>query len=166
MFHSRTLRQNLRHKSFWNPQISFSVSHHQLPIFDCCPYRFNLLRCSASCRPSRTWITFNRLLTIFEVFTPHFYLYCTHRIIYENLLNHLKVSGEECSRLTQNLMQIRCYSLSHVQCDSHTVHELPEGHPLPPLTSSEVVSVHARTFQSTLLGCQVTSMLHKQFSLQ
>ena len=49
---------------------------------------FNFLRCSAYCRPSRTWITFDRFLTIFKAFVPHFYLCCTHCIIPKSLLNH------------------------------------------------------------------------------
>ena len=47
------------------------------------------LRCSACCRPSRMWITFHRFLTVFEVFVPRFYLYCTHCIVPESLLNYL-----------------------------------------------------------------------------
>ncbi|XP_075860103.1 solute carrier family 38 member 6 isoform X4 [Microcebus murinus] len=34
------------------------------------------------------WITFNRFSTIFQAFVPHFYLWCTHCIIPESLLNH------------------------------------------------------------------------------
>ena len=49
------------------------------------------------------------------------------------------------------------YSLSHFECDGHTVHMLTQWHLLPPLTKyNEVVIVHTRAFQSTLLGCQVT----------
>ena len=66
---------------------SHTVSCRSLLIVDCSPYMFNTLRCSACCRPSRMWITFNRFSTIFEAFVPHFYLCCTLCIIPENLLN-------------------------------------------------------------------------------
>ena len=58
------------------------------------------------------------------------------------------------------------YWLSHFECDSHTVHMLTQQCLLPPVTSttSEVVIVHTWAFQSTVLGCQVTSVRHKQFS--
>ena len=56
--------------------------------------------------------------------------------------------------------------LSHFECDGHTVQMLTKRCLPPPLTStSEVVIDHACAFQSTLLGCQVTSMSHKPFSL-
>ena len=45
---------------------STSSSHCQLLTFvDCSRYLFNILRCSACCRPSRIWITFNRFSTTF-----------------------------------------------------------------------------------------------------
>ena len=69
---------------------STSSSHCQLLTFvDCSLYRVNILRCCACCRPSRTWITFQRFCTIFEAFVPHFYFHCTHCIIPGSLLNHL-----------------------------------------------------------------------------
>ena len=88
--HTEIFLENLRHNSFLNPQISFQFSHFPLPIFvDCSLYMFNTLRCSACCRPSRMWITFNRFLTIFEAFVPHFYLCCTNCINPKSYLNHL-----------------------------------------------------------------------------
>ena len=78
-------------REFFGIPRSASSSHtaNQSPIFvDCSPYMFNILRCSAHCRPSRTWITLNRFLAIFEAFVSHYYLCCTHRIIPECLLNH------------------------------------------------------------------------------
>ena len=58
------------------------------------------------------------------------------------------------------------YSLTHFECDSHTVHTLIQQCLLPPLTKySEVVIVHARAFQSILLGCQVTVVVCKMFPL-
>ena len=50
--------------------------------------------------------------------------------------------------------------------DSHTVHMLTQVASTTPTDwYSEVVIVYARTFQSTLLGYQVTLMLCKPFSL-
>ena len=48
---------------------------------------FNILRCSDCCRLSRTWITFNRFSTLFEVFVTHFYLPYTHCIFPESFQN-------------------------------------------------------------------------------
>ena len=45
-------------------------------------------------------------------------------------------SMEECSSLTQNLTDSLLYSLSHFECDSHTVHMLTQWHLLPSLTST------------------------------
>ena len=55
------------------------------------------------------------------------------------------------------------YSRSHFECNGHTGHTLTQGLLPPPLTNkySEVVIVHTCASQSTLLGCQVTSMSHK-----
>ena len=57
------------------------------------------------------------------------------------------------------------YTLSHFECYGHTVHMLTQWHLPPLLTYSEVIIVHAWAFQSTLLGCQITSLLHKPFLL-
>ena len=65
---------------------SCTVNGQSLLIAACCT--FNIVRCSACCRPSRTWITFNRFSTTFEAFVPHLYLCCTHCIAPESLLNH------------------------------------------------------------------------------
>ena len=55
------------------------------------------------------------------------------------------------------------YSLGHFEC-GHTVHMLTQQH-LYTDQYSEVTTVHACAFQSTLLGRQVTSMVCKLFSL-
>ena len=75
---------------------------------NCSPYMFNILRCFACCRPSRTWITLNRFLIIFEAFVPHFYLCCTYCIVPKSLFIIQIVSMVEYSSLTQNSMQICC----------------------------------------------------------
>ena len=59
------------------------------------------------------------------------------------------VSMKECLSLMQNLMQIRC-SLSHVECDSHTVHKLTQQHLLPPLTSRVKSSLFTHAHSSPL----------------
>ena len=167
MFPAKSLYQNLRHSSVWNPQISFQFLRCQPPIFvNCSRYMFNILRCSACCRPSRPWITFSRFSTIFEAFVPHFYLCCSYSIVPESLLNHLNSFHGGMFRLNAKFdSDLLFYSLSHFECDSHTVHMLIQQHLLPPTDwYSEVILVHACTIQSTLLGCQVTSMSHKPFS--
>ena len=75
-----------RTHSVWNPQISCWFSPCQSPISaDCSPYTLSTLKGSACCRPSRTWVTSNRFLIVFEMFVRHFYLCCTHYIISESL---------------------------------------------------------------------------------
>ena len=142
--HVKTLRQNLGHSSFWNPQISFYFSHCQLPIFvDCSPYMFNTLRCSTCCRPSRMWITFNRFLTIFEAFVPQFYLHFTHYIIHKSLLSPLNSFMEECSSLTQNfLFNFNFLLLFNYSCVAFL--PIPPPHPSqtpvpPPLPPSPLI---------------------------
>ena len=99
-------------------------------------YMFNILGCSACCRPPRTRITFNRSLTIFEVFVPHFYLHCTHYMVSEILLSHLIVSKEKCSNLTQ------------IWC--RVVALLTQWHLPPPLTSAVKSSSFTRVHSSPL----------------
>ena len=55
------------------------------------------------------------------------------------------------------------YSLSNFDCDGHTVHMLAELAPTD--WYSEIIIVYTCAFQSTLLGCQVTSVLRKPFCL-
>ena len=117
--------------------ISFQFSHCQSLIFvDCSPHTFNILRCSA-CSPFRMWITFKRFSAIFEAFTPHFYLHRTHCIIPESLLNH---PNSFCGGMFELYAKFDAdsllYSLSHFQCNGHTVHMLTQQHLPPPLTST------------------------------
>ena len=58
------------------------------------------------------------------------------------------------------------YSLCHFEYDSYTVHMLTQECLPPPLTSAVKSSLFTNAhFQSTLLGCQVTSVLRKLFLL-
>ena len=67
------------------------------------------------------------------------------------------VSVEECSSLMQNLMQICCSTCSVILNGTAThIHAHSMVSTAPTDYYSEVVIVHACTFQSTLLGCQVT----------
>ena len=72
------------------------------------------------------------------------------------------VSVEECSSLVQNSMEIYCFTCSFWM---QWPHMLTQQH-LPPhwlvQWSCHCSRMH---FQSILLGCQVTSMSHKLFSL-
>ena len=98
---------------------SHTASRQSLLIVAC------ILRCSACCRPSRTWITFNNFSTIFEAFVPHFYLCCTLCIIPESLLNHPNsFRGGTFKLNTKSDADSLFYLLSHFECDSHTVHTL------------------------------------------
>ena len=57
------------------------------------------------------------------------------------------------------------YSLSHFECDGHTELMLTQHHLPPPLTSTVKSHCYTCAFQSTFLGCQVTLMSCKPFSL-
>ena len=53
------------------------------------------------------------------------------------------------------------YLLSHVECDSHTVHMLSQWRLLSPLTSTVNLSMFTHEHSRLpLLGCQVISILH------
>ena len=75
------------------------------------------------------------------------------------------VSTEERSSLTQNLMWI-CWSTQSFWIRwPHSTRAHSMASTAPTDSYSEVGIVHVSTFQSTLLGCQVTSMSCKLFSL-
>ena len=116
---------------------------HCSPIFvDCSLYTLNILRCSACCRPSRTWATFKRFLIIFEAFVPHFYLFCAHCIIPQNLLNHPNSLCRGMFKLNTKFdADSLLYSLSHFECDGHRVHILTQWCLLLPLTSTMTSSL-------------------------
>ena len=109
--HAEILHQNLRHSSFWNPQITCSFSHCPSPIFvDCSLYTLNILRHSACCRPSRTDLhSFNRFSTTIETLLPHF-IVCTALIATSLKAFHIiqVVSVEEYLNSSQNLVEIHC----------------------------------------------------------
>ena len=76
------------------------------------------------------------------------------------------VSTEECSSLTQNLMQICCSTCSVILNVTATQFTCSlSGTTAPADWYSEVVTVRACSFRSTPLGCQVTSMSYKPFLL-
>ena len=83
------------------------------PIFvDSSPYMFNILGCSACCRPSSTWTTFNRFSTIFEAFVPHFYCVTLIASPTKALWITQISSTKEHLILMQNSMQICCSTCS------------------------------------------------------
>ena len=83
-----------------------------LIFVDCSIYAFNLFRCPVYCWLSRTWISFNKFLIIFEVFVPHFICAALIGLSPEVFWIIWVVSIEKCSSLTQNVMQIRCSTCS------------------------------------------------------
>ena len=84
-----------------------------------------------------------------------------------DLLNHLNRLRWGMFKLTSKFgADSLLYSLSHFECDGHTVHVLTQWHLLPPTDEhSEVIIVRACALQSSLLGCRVTGMLRKPFLL-
>ena len=153
---------------FWNPQISFQFLHCQSPIFvDCSLYKSNILRGSTCCKASRTRVTFNRLLTIFEAFVPHFYLCCIHCIIRKSLLNHLNSFQRGMFRLNAKFdVDSLLYSLSHFECEGHTVHMLTQWCLSSPLTSTVKSSLFIHVHPSPLsLAARLHRWSPKLFSL-
>ena len=111
------------------------------------------------CRPSKTWITFNRFLTIFEAFLPHFYLHCTHYNIPESLLNHPNSFHRGKFKLNTKFdADLLLCSLSHLECNGHTVHMLTQGHLPPPLTSIVKSSLFTHVHSSPL---SLAARLHR-----
>ena len=97
------------------------------------------------------WISFNRFLTIFEVFVPHFYLHCIHCIIPKSLLNHLNSFCGGTFKLKAKFdADSLLYLLSHFECDSHTAHMLTEWRLPPPLTSTVKSSLFTHVHSSPL----------------
>ena len=81
------------------------------------------------------------------------------------LLNHLNSFHGGMFKFNAKFDADLLFSLGHFECYGHTVHTLTQRHLLPPLTSTSEIAVHTGVFQSTVLGCQVTLMLHKSFLL-
>ena len=128
---------------------SHTVSHQSLSIATWT--RFNILRCSACCRPSRTWITFNRFSNIFEAFVTHFYLCCTRCIVPESLLNYPNSFCRGMFKLKTKFDadSLLCL-LSHFEHNSHTVHMLTQGYLVPPLTTTVKLSLFMHEHPSLL----------------
>ena len=112
---------------------------------------FNILRCSACCRPSRAQITSNKFSTIFEALVPHFYLRCTHCIVPESLLSHLNsFCGGMFKLNTKFGADPLLYWLSHFECDCDTVHMVTQWPLPPPLTGSVKSSLLTHVHSSPL----------------
>ena len=112
---------------------------------------FNILRYPACCRPSRTWITFNRFSIIFEAFLSHFYLHCTHCIIPKSLLKHPNSFCGGMFKINAKFdADLLLYSLSHFECEGHIVHMLTQWHLPPTLTSTVKSSLFTHAHSSPL----------------
>ena len=86
---------------------------------------------------------------------------------HRGLLNHLNSFHRGMFKLNAKFdADSLLYLLSLFESYGHTVHMLTPWCATPTDKDSVIVIVHACTFQSTLLGCQVISMLRKLFSLQ
>ena len=66
------------------------------------------------------------------------------------LLNHLNRFFEGMFKLNTNLMQIRCSTCRHFECDSHIVHVLTQQQLPPPLTSTVKSSLFTHAHSSPL----------------
>ena len=143
-------------------QYLFFALSYSLIFVDCTPHTFTILKCSACGRPSRTWITFNRFLTIFEAFVPHFYSYSTHFIIPESLLNNPNsFCGGKFKLNSKFNADLLFYSPSHLECNGHTVLMLSQWCLWPPLSSivksSLFIHVHSspHSLDARLYQCHV-----------
>ena len=131
---------------------SHTVSHWSVMIV-ACPCQHSQVFCLL--QAFHTWTTFNRFSTMFEAFVQYFHLsfliVSSHCIKWKPTWIIWIVSMEECSNLTQNLMQIICiYMLSHFECNGHTVHMLTHQHLRPPLTSTVKSSLFMHVHSSPL----------------
>ena len=139
---------------------------HTVQSVDCSPYMFNILRCPICCRPSTVWITFNGFLTIFDVFVPHFYLYCTHCIVLRSLLNHPNsFLGGVFKFNTKFDLDLLLYWLSHFECDGNTGHILTQWCLLPPLTRTVKLSLFIHAHSSPLFLAARLHQCHANCSL-
>ena len=94
----------------------------------------------------------------------HSYLHCTPCIIPESLLSHPNSFFRGMFRLNTKFdADSLLYSLSHLECNGHTVHMLTQWCLLPPLTSTVKSSLFIHVHSS--LGCRVTLMSCKPFLL-
>ena len=133
------------------PRSAFSSYTVSCQSFWLQPYLFNILTSSACGRPPRMWITFNRFLTIFEVFVQQFYLYCTHCIFPEAFWIIQRVSMEECLRLVKNLIQIHCSPCSVILSAAAIQHTCSvRGVYYPSLTSTVKLSFFTHAHSSPL----------------
>ena len=120
---------------------------------------FNILWCSACCKPCRRWIIFNRFSTISEKFVPHFYLHCTHCFIHQSLLNQPNSFCREMLKLNAKFdADSLHYSLSHFECNGHTVHMLTQQCLLPPLITTVKSSLFTHVHSSLL---SLAARLHR-----
>ena len=118
---------------------------------DCSLYTFNILRCSAGCRTSGMWVTFNRFLTIFEAFMP--LLFALHS------LHHPKKPSESSSSFHGRIFKLNlkfhidslCY-LFILNMTVHTRHILTQWHPPPPPTSTVKSSLFTHVHSPWLPG--------------
>ena len=150
MFYAKILRQNLRHCSFGVPRSASSsrtVSHRSLLIAAHTPSTL----AGVLLGTDRTWITFSRFPPIFEACVTHFYWCCTHCIILKIHLNHLNSfhGGMLKFNAKVDADSLLC-SLSHLECNGHTVHMLIRRCLLPPLTSTVKLSLLTHAHSSPL----------------
>ena len=127
------------------------------PIFvDWSLYTFNIPRCSAWCRPSRMWITFNRSLTIFEALVLHIHLHCTHWKIPESFLNHLNsFHGGKFKFNIKFDADSLLYSLNHFEWASINAHSTASTAPqIRTVKSSLFMHAHSSLLSLATRLCQ------------
>ena len=109
------------------------TSHSSPNFVDYSPYMSNIIRCSACCRPSRMWITFNKFSALIEAFAPHFYLHFTNCVIPKSLLDHLNSFCRGMFKFNTKFdRDLLLYSFCYFECDGQTVYTLTQWHLSPP----------------------------------
>ena len=99
----------------------------------------------------RNAVTFDRFPAILAAFAPHFYLCCTHCSVPESFLSHPHRFRRGMFKLNAKLnADSLLSSLSHSECDGHTVHMLTQWHLPPPLTSTVKSSLFTHAYPSPL----------------
>ena len=161
MFHAKILCQNLRHSSFWNPQISFQFSHSRWSWLtaDCTPSTFSgdLLVAGLSEHGSLSTDSWPSLKCLCHTFP------CTAlTALSPKAFRIISIISRGMFKLNT---KFHCSTGSFWMWRPQSAHAHSMVSTAPTDWYSEFIIAHTCAFQPTLLGCQVTLMSWKLFSL-
>ena len=150
-FHAKILSQHLGHSGFWNPQINFHFSHFRTNLCWLQPVHVQHSEVFCLLQAFQNLDHFQQILKHLPSVWAHFCLSCTHLIVPESLLNHLNTFRGGMSKLNAKFdADSLLYSLSHFECNGHTVHMLTQWRLQSQLTSTVRSSLFTHTHSSPL----------------